>query len=232
MRGIGNDDPAPLRCLAALRVIGLEHEERRELGLRAGGWLQRHVIHPRDLREHLLELVGEREHALRGPVRLAGVQVREQRGGAIVHLRVVFHRARSKWVHPCVDGVVQLREVRVVADHLRLHELGQWQRRLALELFRDLRDRVGADVSTRAAGSRELEEQRLERLRLAGTDVRDRLAPQRCHRAATACREPVISATASTSASMSESVVSSVHWMITSSRPRRRPASPCFAGTE
>ena len=68
VRGVGHDDAPPRRGVPALLVIGLEHQERGELGLRAGLGLQRHEIHTGDLQEHLLELVGEREHALCRPI--------------------------------------------------------------------------------------------------------------------------------------------------------------------
>ena len=86
--------------------------------------MQGDEVHSGDLREHLLELVGEREHALRGLVRLARMEVGEERGSAVVDLGVVFHRARPERIHPSVHRVVELREVRVVADDLRLGQLG------------------------------------------------------------------------------------------------------------
>ncbi len=116
--------------------------------------------------------------------------------------------------------------MRVVAHDLRLGELGQAQRRRPAVLPRDeVVVRFVAHVMSVPSRTRELEEERLEGLHLAGADVGDGLPPDRAQRAATAWREPVISATASTSASASLSLVSSVHCTITSSRPRRSPST-------
>jgi hypothetical protein len=153
--------------------------------LRTGLRLQRHEVHPGDLREHLLQLVGERENALRRPVRLTRVHVREEGRDAVVHLRVVLHRAGAERVHPRVDRVVQLREMRVMPHDLGLGELRQTQRCLSLERVRDLGGLVRPHVPSAPSGSRELEEQRLERgHRRLRPDVRDDLRAQR-HPAAT-----------------------------------------------
>ena len=225
VRRVRDDDATPLSSLAAFRVVRLEHEERGELGLRARLRLKADEVHAADLREELLELVREREHALRRAVRLTWVDIREEPGDAIVDLRVVLHRARAEWVHARVHGVVQLREVRVVAHHLRLGELRQPERRRPPESRRDVGRFGRAHVPAVAAGPGELEEQGLEggqrRLR---AEVRDGLRADR-HRAATASPARDGLAIASTSASSSASVVSSVHCTMTSSRPRRRPST-------
>jgi len=201
----------------------LEHQERGEFRLRACGGLKRDEVHAGDLHEHLLELVGEREHALRRAVRLTRMEIREQRGRAVVDLRVVLHRARAERVHAAIDGVVELRKMRVVPHHLRLRELGKSERRRPLELRRDVGTRFGADVPSATARPRELDEQWFERLHVGRAGVGHRLPLHDGHRAATAWREPVISATASTRAS--DSLVISVHCTMTSSRPRRLPST-------
>src|SRR5439155_18458529 len=99
------------------------------------------------------------------------------------------------------------------------------QRRRAPERSRDIARRLRAHVTTVPTRSRELDEERLERLHVGGAHVRDGLPPDHRHPAATAWRDPLISATASTSASASASVVISVHCKITSSRPRRLPST-------
>ena len=78
MRGVGDDDPPPRRGLASFRVVGLEHEQRGELRLRTGLRLQAHEIHAGGLRQHLLELVREREDTLGRAIRLTRMQVGEQ----------------------------------------------------------------------------------------------------------------------------------------------------------
>ena len=75
---IGDDDAPPRRGLATLRVVGLEHQQRGELRLRAGLRLQAHEVHAGDLRQHLLELVREREDTLGRAIRLTRMQVGEQ----------------------------------------------------------------------------------------------------------------------------------------------------------
>ena len=95
MRGIGNDHAAPLGGLAALRVIGLEHQKSGELGVRPGRGLERRGVHSGELCEELLQLEHQPERALNRVVVLAGVDLREagQRRDPVVDLRVVLHRA-------------------------------------------------------------------------------------------------------------------------------------------
>ena len=229
VRRVRNDDPPALLGLAALRVVCLEHKQRGELGLRAGLRLQRDEVHAGDLHEHLLELVREREDALRRAVRLTRMHVGKEPGDAVVHLRVVLHRAGAERIHPGIDRIVQLREVRVVAHDLRLRQLRQPQRCRSPERVRDLGGLVRPHVPAAPSRSRELEEQWLERgHRCLRSDIGDDLGAQR-HRAATFSPARARSATASTRASASSSVVSSVHCTITSSRPSRRPSTKCDA---
>ena len=44
MRGVGDDDLAPLLVLAAVREVGVHQHEPGQLALRAGGGLQRHGV--------------------------------------------------------------------------------------------------------------------------------------------------------------------------------------------
>ena len=105
--------------------------------------------------------------------------------------------------------------MRVVAHHLRLAELGERERRGAHELRGD--ERIGllaaTHVASGATGALQLEEERLERGHLGHSTG---LEPDTAHDAATGWRA-VMRSTAPTSASMSASVVSSVHWIVTPS---------------
>src|SRR5438132_6128703 len=149
------------------------------------------------------------------------MQVREERRNPIVDLRAVLHGAGAERVHARVDGVVELGEVREMAHHLRLAELGQTEWHASAEPGRDLR--VGLFASAHVAASAalfvDLDEQRLERGH-GGLHARfwnDLRADG--HRAVTVSRTPAATPSiAATSASISASVVISVHWMIRSSR--------------
>ena len=123
VRGVRHDHPVALRALTALLVIGLEHQDRGELRLRARGGLQGDRVHSGELGEHPLELREERQRSLDRALRLLRMQVREERRNPIVDLRVVLHGAGAEWVHARVDGVVELGEVREMTNHLRLAEL-------------------------------------------------------------------------------------------------------------
>ena len=81
-------------------------EERGEFALRPGGRLERHRGQARNLREVLLHLEEQFEHALRRVVVLQRVQCGEprQRREPLVPLGVVLHRARPQRVEVGVDA--------------------------------------------------------------------------------------------------------------------------------
>ena len=91
----------------------------------------------RDLAQRLLELPHQLQRALGALGRLRRVQARVagQRGDALVQLRVVLHRARAERVEAGVEVEVALREPVVVADDLRLGDLGQLRRLGAAEVL-------------------------------------------------------------------------------------------------
>ncbi len=143
VRGVGNDDLAAHVVLPPLLEVRAHQEQARELALAARRRLEADRVEPRHLAQDLLQLPFELERALHGFVVGERVQVAEagQRRDALVHARVVLHRARAQRVEARVDPEVARRERREVAQHLRLGELRQARRRRAGELGRDGRNR-------------------------------------------------------------------------------------------
>ena len=119
-------DLVALTELAARGVVGARDHGVRVRGVRAAARLEDERVHARDAAQDQIEPVDELEHALQRLVVLVGVQLgdlgpRRELGR---EPRVVLHRARPEQAdahHP----ERLLREVQVVAQHLRLGQLGQ-----------------------------------------------------------------------------------------------------------
>ena len=152
--------------LAAVLVVGARQQEPRQLAVRPGARLERHVRQPRDLAERSLEPPHQLERALRvlGVLERVEASVPGQRRNALVELRVVLHRARAERVEALVQVEVLRRQRRVVAHQLGLRDLGQLRRPLADRTRREqLLDRHLGHVQLRrgerpAAGPRALED--------------------------------------------------------------------------
>ena len=154
VRGVGDDDLAPLLALAALGEVGAHQQQPGQLALRAGGRLERDRVEPRDLGQHLLQLPAEAQRTLGAVLLLVRVQVAEarQRREALVDPRVVLHRAGAERVEAGVDSEVARRELGEVPHQVRLGELGQARRLGARELGRHLGARqVGPRRTARAS---------------------------------------------------------------------------------
>ena len=132
-----------------------------------GRGLERHRLHARDGGQRPLQLPEELERALGSLVGDERVQVREARqsGGPLVELRVELHRARAQRVEPGVDREVELGQVDVVPDDIRLVHLGQGRRRDAPGLVRQPGQGVGRrmrDLATASSRAAALEDRRLQ----------------------------------------------------------------------
>ncbi len=153
--------------IAALAVIGPDHQDAGELALGPCGRLERDRAHPGDLGQRLLELPQQLERALGDLVGRHRVELGEARqaGRPLVELRVELHRARPERVEPGVDREVELGQVHVVADDVRLVHLRQRGRRGAAGVGRQpiegVRGWVG-DLAATASGTAALEERGLE----------------------------------------------------------------------
>ena len=149
VRGVGHDHLVAL--LAAVGEVRACQQEPEELPLGARSGLKRDRIEAGDLGESSLEPPHELERALTGVDLLGRVQTPKsrQRGEPLVDARVVLHRARPERIEARVDSERPRRELREVADELRLGQLGQARRRPAPQLARQL---AGFEVMTRQRG--------------------------------------------------------------------------------
>ena len=77
VRGVGDDDLAPLLVLAAVGEVRVHEHQAGDLALRAGRRLERHRVQARHLREDLLEPPHQLERALRAVLLLVRMQMRE-----------------------------------------------------------------------------------------------------------------------------------------------------------
>ena len=156
VRRVGDDDLPPRLVLAPFLEVGAEEHQPRQLALAPGRGLQRDRVEPRHLEQDVLQLPLELERALRGVVLDERMQVREsgQPDDALVDARVVFHRAAAERIEARVDAEVARRELREVAEHLRLGELRQASRLLARELRRHLGHRQIGLRHAQAAAAR------------------------------------------------------------------------------
>ena len=137
VRGVGGEDL--VAGLAAVGVVGAGEEQAGELAVRAGRGLQADVGQPADLAEARLQQPHQLQRALRAPRVLGRVQpgVAGQRRDPLVEPRVVLHRAGAERVEAGVEVEVAPREPVVVADDLRLGDLGQARRLGAQQLRGD-----------------------------------------------------------------------------------------------
>ena len=165
VRRIGDDD-APAG-VATRRVVGVDHQDARELALRAGGGLQRHAIHARHFLQPLFEFIHQTQRALRERLALQGVRGRRARvpRHLLVDLGVVLHRARPQWIKAAVHAVVLAGEARVVPNDVHLAELGERGCRRASRGLRHggcgrCGDIQGRQAIASAAGGAFLEQQR------------------------------------------------------------------------
>ena len=125
--------------LAALAMIRADHQQPRQLALRAGGRMQRHGVHAGDLGERGFHSRDQFERALRQMRRRRGMESRKagQSRQLVVHDRVVLHRARAERVELERLGEVELGEAQKMPQHLRLAELGEAGEILAAKLGAD-----------------------------------------------------------------------------------------------
>ena len=119
-----------VRVFAAVGVEGAGQQQAGELAVGAGRGLQADVRQAADLGQRLLQQPHQLQRAL-GALRVLGrVQagVAGQRRDPLVEPRVVLHRAGAERVEAGVEVEVAAREPVVVADDLRLGDLGQARR--------------------------------------------------------------------------------------------------------
>ena len=137
MRGVGREHLGPL--FAAVGVEGAGQQQAGELAVRAGGRLEADVGQAADLGQGLLQQPHQLERALGAPRVLRRVQpgVAGQRRDPLVEARVVLHRAGAERVEAGVEVEVAAREAVVVADDLRLGDLGQPRRLRSQQVRRD-----------------------------------------------------------------------------------------------
>ena len=111
--------------VAALLVVGLDHQNAGELTVGPCRGLQADPVHARDVEEGLLGLVHQAEHTLHFVFCLVRMQVAEAReaGHLLVEFGVVLHGAGAQWIEPGVDRVVKVRQSGEVAHDLELAEL-------------------------------------------------------------------------------------------------------------
>src|SRR5205807_435649 len=120
-------------------------------------------VEPRHLRQDLLQAPLQLERALRTLLLLEGMEVAKarQRDDALVHARVVLHRARPERVEAGVDPERPGGELAEVAHHLRLGQLRQPRRPLASKIVGDVsrREVVARKRRGPAPGTALLEDQ-------------------------------------------------------------------------
>ncbi len=167
VRGVGDDHL--LAGIALFLVIGTDHPQAGELAMGAGGRVEGDGIEAGDPRKRLLEFVHELEESLDRFLRKVGVRLGEsgERGGHLVDLRVVLHRAGTERVETGIDPIVPLREAGVVPHDLHLVEFGHPRDILAEEFGgndrfrRNLRHLAARKGEARAPRRALLEEERL-----------------------------------------------------------------------
>src|SRR5437867_866155 len=95
------DEYLILICEVLLSEILPDHEDAGKLALGTRRGAEGEAVHPRDLREHLPQLVEDGEESLHGLLRLEGVSMPHPvRGGdQLRDLRVVLHRAAPQRIH-------------------------------------------------------------------------------------------------------------------------------------
>ena len=112
--------------LLARRIPGFvmcaHHQQAGKLPMRACRRLQGDRVHAGDLDQALAERFHDAQRALRCPLRLIRMAVRNsfQTRDHFVHSRVVLHGARTQGIHAQIYGVVPGGESREVADDFDL----------------------------------------------------------------------------------------------------------------
>src|SRR5262249_48518288 len=104
---------------------GAQEHVPRGLALAPRGGLQRARVQAGDFDEGFLEAPHQLERSLCRVLVLERVEVAEPRchDEPLVDPRVVLHRARAEWVKARVDAEIARRELREMAEDLRLGEL-------------------------------------------------------------------------------------------------------------
>ena len=140
VRGVRGDDRVALVAFADVLEVGAHQHQPGQLALGARGRLERAGVEPGHLLEDLLQPPHQLERALRAVLLLVRMEVLEagQHDDALVHARVVLHRAAAERVEAGVDPEVARRELGEVAHELRLGELGQARRLGAAQVLRHL----------------------------------------------------------------------------------------------
>ena len=126
--------------------------------MRPGKRLQRHTVKTGDFAQHGLNAVKKLKSAWDGFNRLHRVQVGKPwvPSGDLIDPRVVFHRAAAQRVEAGVDPVIDVAEVREVADDLKFAYLWKVQRgALTTQHFRNVYSRrvCFRNVATDASGA-------------------------------------------------------------------------------
>ena len=123
--GVGGQHLGPL--LAPVGVVGAGQQQAGQLAVRAGGRLEADVRQAADLRQRALQQPHQLQGALGALRVLRRMQPRVagQRRHPLVEPRVVLHRAGAERVEAGVEVEVAPRDAVVVADDLRLGDLGQ-----------------------------------------------------------------------------------------------------------
>ena len=162
--GVGGQHLGAL--LAAVGVVGAGEEQPRQLPVGARGGLEADVLEAADLGQGTLQAPHQLQRTLGALRVLRGVQagVARQRGDPLVEARVVLHRAGAERIGAGVEVEVAPRETVVVADDLRLGDLGELRGALPPQIRgNQLVERALGDVERRqgrraAPGDRALED--------------------------------------------------------------------------
>jgi hypothetical protein len=118
VRRLRHDDFGACR-ITARSVVGTDHRHAGKLALRAGHRRETDGRHPRDLLQHLLQLMHARQKPLRlRPQRMSAQELRQHRV-SVAGLRVVLHRAGTQGIEMRVDGEIHLRQAGEMTHRLQ-----------------------------------------------------------------------------------------------------------------
>ena len=158
--GVGDEDDGAFG-LAERLVVGLDEHEARHLAVGARDGLEGDLVEAGDRAEHLLDPRQNLQRAGDRLDRLHGVELGEagHAGGLLVDLRVVLHRARAQRVEAGLDAVIDVAEVREVAQEIQLAHLGEVERGARLEVGLDLGRVAHGDVAADPSRAGLLEDQ-------------------------------------------------------------------------
>ena len=126
VRRIGNEDLVAL-LLTARGMIGADHQQRRELAMRARRRLERDAGKSANLGKPSLHAMHQRQVALDVRGRRQRVRLGEagQSRHLLADLRVVLHGARAERIEAAIHPEVALREAQIVTHHVQLRQLRQ-----------------------------------------------------------------------------------------------------------